>query len=29
MPNVSESEPFDVLTTDIIPEVQKIPVAGR
>jgi F420-dependent oxidoreductase-like protein len=29
MPNVSESEPFDVLATDIIPEVQKIPVTGR
>lgn len=29
MPNVSELEPFDVLATDIIPEVQKIPVARR
>jgi F420-dependent oxidoreductase-like protein len=29
MPNVSELEPFDVLATQIVPEVQKIPVAGR
>lgn len=29
MPNVSEYEPFDLLATEIIPEVEKIKVAGR
>jgi F420-dependent oxidoreductase-like protein len=29
MPNVEELEPFDLLATRIIPEVEKIPVAGR
>jgi alkanesulfonate monooxygenase SsuD/methylene tetrahydromethanopterin reductase-like flavin-dependent oxidoreductase (luciferase family) len=29
MPNVADLEPFDVLATRIIPEVEKIPVAGR
>ena len=27
--NVSESEPFDLLATEIIPAVEKLPVAGR
>jgi hypothetical protein len=27
--NVADLEPFDVLATHIIPEVEKIPVAGR
>ncbi len=29
MPNVSDPEPFDVLATEIVPEVEKIRVAGR
>lgn len=29
MPNVDEVEPFDLLATEIIPEVEKIQVAGR
>ncbi|HEV8193841.1 MAG TPA: LLM class F420-dependent oxidoreductase [Ktedonobacterales bacterium] len=29
MPNVSEIEPFDLLTTEVIPQVEKIAVAGR
>jgi F420-dependent oxidoreductase-like protein len=29
MPNVTEAEPFEVLATQIIPEVEKIKVAGR
>ena len=29
MPNVVDLEPFDLLATQIIPEVEKIPVAGR
>ncbi len=29
MPNVDDLEPFDLLATRIIPEVEKIPVAGR
>jgi hypothetical protein len=29
LPNVADLEPFDVLATRIIPEVEKIPVAGR
>ncbi|MBV9711365.1 MAG: LLM class F420-dependent oxidoreductase, partial [Ktedonobacteraceae bacterium] len=27
--NVADLEPFDLLTTEIIPEVEKIQVAGR
>ncbi|HLI47508.1 MAG TPA: LLM class F420-dependent oxidoreductase [Chthonomonas sp.] len=29
MPNVSDLEPFDVLANEIVPVVEKIPVAGR
>ncbi len=29
MPNVYELEPFDLLATDIVPQVEKIQVAGR
>ncbi len=29
MPNVTDPEPFEVLQTRIIPEVEAIPVAGR
>lgn len=29
MPNVTEAEPFEVLATQMIPEVEKLPVAGR
>jgi len=29
MPNVNEAEPFEVLATKIVPEVEKIRVAGR
>ena len=29
MPNVFELEPFDLLATEIVPAVEKIPVAGR
>jgi hypothetical protein len=29
MSNVSDLEPFDLLATEIIPEVEEIPVAGR
>lgn len=29
MPNVTELEPFDLLASHILPEVEKIPVAGR
>lgn len=29
MPNVDDPEPFDLLATRIIPEVERIPVAGR
>jgi len=29
MPNVHDLEPFDLLATEIVPAVEKIPVAGR